>query len=106
MIIPQKCISGQCAGIVAEINRIIPAISKHVIAQEALSGRSKRIGIEESTCFGVVITALEVIESNFVGLHIAGRGGFGPAWRVKPYAENHPGFPEGMPPYGRLGIRD
>lgn len=54
--------------------------------------------------FGVVIAALQVIKLGLVGLHIAGRGGFGLAWRGMPYAENHPGSRRGCPP-PRDGIR-
>ena len=66
-----------------------------------MSGRSEGIGVEESTCFGVVITALAVVKSGFVGLHIAGRGGFGLAWRVNPYAA--PPVPGGVVPLREFG---
>ena len=89
---------------VLTIHRVVATVGKHVIAQQTLSGRSESIGVEESTCFGVVITALAVVKPGFVGLHIAGRGGLGPAWRGMPYAENRPGPRRGCPPPGGWGL--
>ena len=51
--------------------RAIPAVSKHIVPQEALSGRSKRIRIDESADAGVVITALQVVEPGFSGGAVA-----------------------------------
>jgi hypothetical protein len=48
------------------MNRIIQAICEHVVADYALTGGSKCVGIEESAHLGVVITALEVIEPSIV----------------------------------------
>ena len=46
-------------------NRIITAIGKHVIAQQALSGGGKGIGIDESAEAGIVIAGLEVVQAGF-----------------------------------------
>ena len=53
------------------IDRIIIAISEHVIAQQALAGGNKRISIDESTNLGVVITALEVVQTSLIVVDIA-----------------------------------
>ena len=41
---------------------IIPAIGKHIIAEDTLACRGVGIGINESAQFGIVITGLEVVE--------------------------------------------
>ena len=48
------------------IRGIIQAISEHVIAEDALAGRDKGIGVEEATDCGIVITGLEIIESQLL----------------------------------------
>ena len=53
--------------------RIVIAISKHVIAQQSLAGGNKRVGIDESTNLGVVITALEVIQPRLLVMALAKR---------------------------------
>jgi hypothetical protein len=45
-----------------EIDGIAITIDKHIVAEQALSGCSKSICIEESTNLGVVVSGLEVIE--------------------------------------------
>ena len=52
---------------IRESDRVIQAISKHVIAEETLTNRCKCVGIEESTDVGVVITGLQVIEAGILG---------------------------------------
>ena len=52
-------------------NRIVQAIRKHVIAQDALAGGDEGIGVEEAAYCGIVITALEVIESQLNRIDIA-----------------------------------
>ena len=47
------------------IDRIIPAIRKHIVTQEALPCGCKRICIDKPTNAGVVVTALEVVEPGF-----------------------------------------
>ena len=42
---------------------IVPAIGKHVIAEEALAGGDEGVGVDKSADGGVVITALQVIEA-------------------------------------------
>ena len=46
-------------------NRIVSTVGKHVIAQQALSSRSKCVGVEESTQCGVVIAGLAVVKLGF-----------------------------------------
>ena len=53
------------------IRGIIQAISEHVIAEDALAGRDKGIGVEEATDCGIVITGLEIIESQLNRIDIA-----------------------------------
>ena len=43
-------------------HRIIPAIGKHVIAQESLAGGDEGIGVDESAPGGIVIAALEIVQ--------------------------------------------
>ena len=47
------------------------AVGKHVIAQDTLSGGDEGIGINESADFGIVISALEIIESGLCGAGLA-----------------------------------
>ena len=65
-----KCIFAQACGVM-EVDGIIIAIGKHVIAQKTLAGGGKRIRVDESAGFGVVITALEIIQAGLLGLLIA-----------------------------------
>ena len=44
------------------INRIIPTVGKHIIAQEPLAGGGVGVGIEESAYLGIVITGLQIVE--------------------------------------------
>ena len=53
------------AFIISHVSRIIVAISKHVMAQEALAGAYESVGIEESADLGVVISALEIVARGF-----------------------------------------
>ena len=46
-------------------HRVISAVGEHVISQNTLAGGGKGIGINEPAYFGIVITALEVIEFGF-----------------------------------------
>jgi len=52
-------------------NRIIQAVGKHIIAQDALSGRNERICIDESAHLGIVISGLEVVECGLSVLVLA-----------------------------------
>ena len=51
--------------------RAIPAVSKHIIAREALARRSIGICIDEAANAGIVITALQVVEPGFSGITVA-----------------------------------
>ena len=51
--------------------RAIPAVSKHIVPQEALSGRSKGICVDKSSDAGIVVTALQVVEPGFSGGAVA-----------------------------------
>ena len=44
-------------------NWITQTIDKHVIAEQSLSSRSEGIRVDESAQFGIVISALEIVES-------------------------------------------
>ena len=55
-----------CASDILSGYRIIPAIRKHVIAENTLAGGDEGIGVEEATDLGIVISALEVIESQLL----------------------------------------
>ena len=46
-------------------NRIITAIGKHVIAQQALAGGGEGVRIDESSEAGIVIAGLEVVQAGF-----------------------------------------
>ena len=50
---------------------IVPAIGKHVVAQDALSSRNEYISIDESTHLGIVVSGLEVIELGLRIIHIS-----------------------------------
>ena len=52
-------------------NRIIQAISKHIIAQDALAGGNERIGIDESTHLRIVIAGLQIVEFRLSVLGLA-----------------------------------
>ena len=43
-------------------NRRIPTVCKHVAANEALTGGGETVRVDEAVGYGVIITALEVIE--------------------------------------------
>ena len=42
---------------------IIPAVRKHVIPEEALTGAGVAVGVEEALDDGVIVSALEIIEA-------------------------------------------
>ena len=54
-------------------NRIIQAIGKHIIAEDALAGRNQCIGIDESADLRIVITGLEVVERGLSLLGLTAR---------------------------------
>ena len=45
-----------------QINRVIQAIDKHVIAQDPLAGGNEGVSIDESAPGGIVISALEIVQ--------------------------------------------
>ena len=49
--------------IIISITRIIPAVRKHIVPQEALAGAGVAVGVEEAAQGWVVVTGLEVVEA-------------------------------------------
>ena len=58
------------------VDRIIPAVGKHIVAEDALAGRNKDIGIDESTNLRIVIPALQVIQSGILSGRLAIQSNF------------------------------
>ena len=54
------------SGRINSINRIIAAVGKHIIPEEALPGAAVGVRIEEPLDDGVVIAGLEVIEARLL----------------------------------------
>ena len=50
---------------------IVFAVGKHVVAQQALAGTGVGIGVDKPAPFGVVITALEVIQAGISDISVA-----------------------------------
>jgi hypothetical protein len=48
--------------------RIITTICKHIVAQESLSCACVGVSIDESSDLGIIIPALEIIESSLFGI--------------------------------------
>ena len=53
------------------IHRVVIAIREHIAAEEALSGGGEAVCVDEAADLGVVITALQVIESQLLGMGVA-----------------------------------
>ena len=72
-------------------NRIIAAVGKHVITEDALTCGNEGVGVDKSADCGVIITALQVIEAGILGRGLAKRS-FLPCcpWFSKP--ENQGAF--------------
>ncbi len=51
------------SSIIAGYSRPVPAVRKHIIPQEALSGAGVGVRVEEALDDWIVISALEVIEA-------------------------------------------
>ena len=49
------------------VYRIVPAVGKHIVAQDPLSGACVGIRVQESASCGIVISGLQIIEP---GLYI------------------------------------
>ena len=58
---------------ISTVNRIIVAVGKHVVAEDALAGGNEGICIDESAYLGIIITALQVIEPGILGGRLAKR---------------------------------
>ena len=67
---------GITTGIVT-VYRIVQAIRKHVVAQHALAGTYKGVGIEEAAPSWVIISALEIIQPGFLVMLVAIEANFG-----------------------------
>ena len=52
---------------------IIVAIRKHIASDEPLPGAGEAVGVNKPADLGVVITALQVVESRLLGMGVAGR---------------------------------
>lgn len=63
IMVRQECILWQCACRIIKADRIIVAIGKHIVAQNALACGGKCVGIDESSQFGIIITALKVVKA-------------------------------------------
>ena len=53
------------------IHRVIIAVRKHIVPQEALAGAAVGIGVEEPLDDGIVISALQIVEPGFRGVVVA-----------------------------------
>lgn len=51
--------------------RIVPAVRKHVVPEEALAGAGVGVGIDEALDDWVVISGLQVIETGLYGRVVA-----------------------------------
>ena len=61
-------------------NRIIPAIREHVVTDDALPRRDKYVRVDETANLGVVVTALQVIQSQLLVESVARRPKLGTFW--------------------------
>ena len=60
-----------CTGDIDSENRTVTAIGKHIVAQQTLPGRSVDIGTDETLQRGIVITTLEVVQSQLTNIVLA-----------------------------------
>ena len=56
---------------VSSYNRVIPAIRIRVMPENALTGGEEDIGGNEPADFGVIVPALEVVETRLLVIHIS-----------------------------------
>ena len=63
--------TGEEAFWICPVHRVIETISEHIAAEEPLTGGGEAVGIDEAAEIGVVITALQVIESRLLGMEVA-----------------------------------
>ena len=54
-------------------NRIIPAIREHVVADDTLAGGDECVRVDESADLGVVVAAVQVIQSQLLVKPVARR---------------------------------
>ena len=83
-VVIRKTYACSCSRSILEHNRTIIAVSKHVIAQNALSSGSISIGVEEAAQVGVVIPGLEVVETGFSVLRLTAMPGYALDTHTKP----------------------
>ena len=65
---------------ISSANRIIAAVGKHVITEDALTCGNEGVGVDETADGGIVITGLQIIESGILGADIATRS----FWALSP----------------------
>ena len=76
-----KCVTAE----ISSANGVISTIGKHVIAQDALAGGNEGIGVDEAGDFGIIITALQVIEAGISSGGLAKRPLGSSVWIAKCY---------------------
>ena len=63
---------------VARIHWVIVAISKHIVAEDALAGGDVDIGVDEAAYCRIIISALQVIEASILSGRLAIQSNFAP----------------------------
>ena len=53
------------------VDRIVVAIHKHIASDKPLPGACEAVGIDEAADVGVVVAALQIIESRLLGMGVA-----------------------------------
>ena len=53
------------------VHWVVQTVGKHIAAEQALAGGDEGIGIDESAQLGIIITALEIVESGLSSLTLA-----------------------------------
>ena len=61
------------AGWILPIHRVIAAIREHVVADDALAGGDKLVRVDEAAGLGVVVAAVQVIQSQLLVESVARR---------------------------------
>ena len=49
------------------VDRVIPAVCEHIATEDALAGGDIGVGADEAADYGIIISALQVIEACFLG---------------------------------------
>ena len=65
------------------IDRIIPAVGKHVITEDTLTSGNEGVGVDEAADGGIVISGLQIIEPGILGGRLAKSSFFTLAGNVK-----------------------